>query len=123
MTTKECNNNGFHVSELPPSLAKMVDEFDDDGNGFIDNHEFASTLETLRSSRNKNKACGKIIAAMSCAILLLMGSMFGVSIAVARLAKDYTVDSTNGFMLSKGGSHEILKTGEANSNEPFDPSK
>jgi len=123
MTTKERNNTGFHVSELPPSLAKMVGEFDDDGDGFIDEHEFTAALKTLRSSRNKNKAYGKIIVAMSCAILLLIGSMFGVSIAAARLAKDSTVDATNGFMYSKGGSHEVLKTGEATSQKPFDPSK
>ena len=95
--TDNNRKSGFHASELPESLGRMVSEFDEDGDGWIDDHEFGAALQNLKSSRTKNKALCRVIIGLSTAILVLIGSVFGVSIAAAYLAKDTKVDD-NGVM-------------------------
>jgi len=107
--------NGFRASQLPTTMRasalELVRELDTDGDGFIDDHEFVAAVDALRSVRSRNARLYKIVLLLSCATVLLVGGMFGVSIAAARLAKD-TMISSDGTLQNKR-SLSIVKTKEA----------
>lgn len=108
-------NHGFRVSQLPATMradaVALVKEFDADGDGCIDKDEFADAIKALKDSRSKTSQYGKIIAALAVSGILLIASIFGVSLVAARLSKDTTV-SNFGVMLDKN-SNLPVKTSSA----------
>lgn len=82
------------------SARELVKELDTDGDGWIDNEEFAAAVEALKTTRSRNKQLYKMIILLSCVTFLLIGSMFAVSIAAAHLASDTKI-STNGSLVNK----------------------
>lgn len=109
------DNDGFRASELPasllPSARKLIEEFDEDGDGVIDTNEFIAAVNALQSSRSSNQQLRRIIIILVIFTFLLIGAMFGVSIAAARLAQDATIDS-NGVLHAKH-TGSVVSTKEA----------
>ena len=97
-TDIEQHSNELRLSQLPrsmrASLALFTKELDTDGDGAIDVQEFTAAVKSLKDTRKSNKNLTKIVIALIVASLLLIGSVFGVSIAAARLAKDTVTDSS-----------------------------
>lgn len=109
-------NNTIRLSSLPCQLREsaraLVDELDADGDGYIDSGELTAAINALATSRKKNRRLGRTIAGMTLAILLLIGAVFGSSIAAARLSKDINTDEETGIMYVKG-TGDVAKTGMA----------
>jgi len=103
------------LSELPANMRKsamhLVKQIDVDGDGAIDMNEFVAAVASLKNERSTNRNLTKAVTLLSVGTLLLIGAMFGVSIAAARLAKDTRVGA-NG-MLEDKHSGSVMKTGEA----------
>jgi len=76
--------------------------------------DLEKTAKTFVSKVDENKSMKKIITGLSIGVALLIGSIFGVSIAAAYLAKDTYVDSSSGMMMAKHGSNAgtPIKTAE-----------
>jgi len=110
-TKNDKDKDGFYASELPASLRALVKEFDEDGDGFIDNNEFIAAVNALQSSRSSNQQLRRIIIILVIFTFLLVGAMFGVSIAAARLAQDVSIDSSGVFRAKHTGS--VVSTKEA----------
>jgi len=68
--------------------------------------DLEKTAKTFVDKVDENKSQKKIIIGLSVAVALLIGSIFGVSIAAAYLAKDTYIDPSSGVMLAKQGSQE-----------------
>jgi len=113
---KETQVPRIRLSDLPdaykPSARGLVSQFDTDGDGCIDAAELANAVEALKNSRKKNNYLTKIVVGLTIASLLLIGSVFGVSVAAARLAKDTKIDDDSGFLMTKN-KNSVAKTGEA----------
>jgi hypothetical protein len=111
----EKGRNEFRISQLPNGLREsakqLVKELDTDGDGAIDAHEFAAAVTSLTKERSKNRNLVKVLVLLSVGALALIGSMFGVSIAAARLAKD-TETGALGILQDKV-TGSVVKTGEA----------
>jgi len=115
---KETQVPRIRLSDLPdaykPSARGLVSQFDTDGDGCIDAAELANAVEALKNSRKKNNYLTKIVVGLTIASLLLIGSVFGVSVAAARLAKDTKIDDDSGFLMTKNkNKNSVVKTGEA----------
>jgi len=108
-------NEGFRISQMPATLREdamaLVKEFDANGDGCVDKHEFANAVKALKESRTKTSQYAKIIAGLSVSGALLIASMFGVSLVASRLSKDTTV-SGFGVVLDKN-TNMAVNTGEA----------
>ena len=107
--------NTIRVSQMPDTITSsemdFVKKLDKDGDGAIDGKEFAKAAKSMKSDRASNQQLTKALIVLSVFTLLLIGAMFGVSIAAARLAKD-TTTGANGVLESKTDG-SLLKTGEA----------
>jgi len=101
---------GFRLSKLPPSLKldarKLVKELDADGDGAINVEEFAAAINSLHDARFTNKNLTKIIIGLLSISALLIASMFGVSSAAARMAKDTNIDD-NGTLYNKNSGKNV----------------
>mmetsp|Transcript_24361 Transcript_24361/g.57916 ORF Transcript_24361/g.57916 Transcript_24361/m.57916 type:complete len:288 (+) Transcript_24361:503-1366(+) len=106
---------GIRISDLPvsvrPSARNLLQEIDADGDGFIDESELAMALNALRASRKQNRSLTKVVGGLALSILLLVGAVFGTSIAAAHLAKDTVLDEQG--VLHARGTRSLVKTGEA----------
>jgi len=111
----EKGRNEIRISQLPNGLREsakqLVKELDTDGDGAIDAHEFAAAVTSLTKGRTQNRNLIKALVLLSFGALALIGSMFGVSIAAARLAKD-TETGALGILQDKV-TGSVVKTGEA----------
>jgi len=101
---------GFRLSKLPSSLKadarKLVKELDADGDGAISIEEFATAINSLRDARFTNKNLTKVIIGLLFISALLIASMFGVSSAAARMAKDTNIDD-NGTLYNKNSGKNV----------------
>jgi hypothetical protein len=99
------------ISELPRGLRDCVDQLnlDVNGDGELDSEEIVLAVDKLASKSRDNGGLKKIIYGLCIFAVLLVGCIFGATIAAARLAKDTEVDSASGIMYAKG-SHETMKT-------------
>jgi len=101
---------GFRLSKLPSSLKadarKLVKELDADGDGAISIEEFATAINSLRDARFTNKNLTKVIIGLLFISALLIASMFGVSSAAARMAKDTNIDD-NGTLFNKNSGKNV----------------
>jgi hypothetical protein len=106
----------IRLSDLPnaykSSARNLVGQFDTNGDGCIDAEELSLAVEALKNSRKKNNYLSKIVVGLTIASFLLIGSIFGVSVAAARLAKDTKIDDDSGFLFTKD-KNSVVKTGEA----------
>mmetsp|Transcript_18976 Transcript_18976/g.22808 ORF Transcript_18976/g.22808 Transcript_18976/m.22808 type:complete len:230 (+) Transcript_18976:221-910(+) len=106
----------IRLSDFPDayksSVRNLVGQFDVNGDGCIDAEELSLAVEALKNSRQKNNHLTKIVVGLTIASFLLIGSIFGVSVAAARLAKDTKIDDDSGFLFTKD-KHSVVKTGEA----------
>jgi hypothetical protein len=101
----------IRISSLPPDLRRSVDELnlDVNGDGALDSEEIVMAVGNLATKSKDNIGLKKIIYGLCVFSVLLVGCVFGATIAAARLAKDTQVDQSNGIMYAKG-SHETMKT-------------
>lgn len=108
-------NEGFRISQLPATMRNsalaLVKEFDADGDGKVDSNEFADAVKALKDSRDKTKSYAKVITGLSVSGILLIASIFGVSLVAARLSKDTSIGDF-GVMLDKSTKSPV-KTSEA----------
>ena len=106
---------GIRLSDLPASVRSsalnLVAELDADGDGFLDEGELATALNILQTSRNQNRSLTKIICGLLCSTLLLVGAVFGTSIAAANLSKDTNVDRHG--RLNGKSTNSVVQTSEA----------
>jgi hypothetical protein len=100
------------ISDLPLRLRNSVAELnlDVNGDGALDTEEIVMAVENLAATSRDNVGLKKIIYGLCVFALLLIGCVFGATIAAARLTNDTEVDSATGIMYAKGGSHETMKT-------------
>jgi hypothetical protein len=100
------------ISELPLGLQECVDELnlDVNGDGELDSEEIALAVGKLGSKSRDNGGLKKIIYGLCIFAVLLVGCIFGATIAAARLAKDTEVDPDSGIMYAKGGHETTMKT-------------
>jgi len=112
MTDEESakGSEGFRLSKLPSSLKtdarKLVKELDADGDGAINVEEFAAAINSLHDARFTNKNLTRIIIGLLSISALLIASMFGVSSAAARMAKDTNIDD-NGTLYNKNSGKNV----------------
>jgi len=94
------------VSQLPSVVRKQVDKLnlDKNGDGFLDNSELGLAIGSLVSTKKDNMNLKRLVQLLLIFTLLLIGCVFGASIAAARLAKDTTIDVNSGIMYAKGSS-------------------
>jgi hypothetical protein len=108
---------GFRVSSLPATLRASVEEMNLDKNGTGD-LELAHVFDNLASTTKYNKTLKKMVAGLCVFAVLLIGSVFGATLAAARLTKDTQVDNITGIMYAKQyegdhSYHTTMKTGDA----------
>lgn len=113
---EKTSTGGFRVSELTQTLQdadalRLAEEMDSDGDGFIDDRDFAAAVKALRESREETKRLKRIGRGLLSASLLLVGSTIGASVAAARASSDTAVDE--GGVLHAKGTGAVVKTQEA----------
>jgi hypothetical protein len=103
---------GIRISSLPQSLRETVAtlKLDQDGDGALDEEEVAMAVDSLASKIKHNAGLKKMVWGLAAFSFLLIGCVFGATIAAARLAKDTEVDPISGIMFTKGGNQEVLRT-------------
>jgi len=109
------------ISTLPVRMRQesVIQRLDPNNTGEFSVNE---AIQTLVETRKQNKWLTKALIGIGFCVVLLIGSIFGVSFVAANLAKNSTVDPETGFMYTKGTSHQVLKTADAASLKSFDPS-
>jgi hypothetical protein len=102
----------IRVSSLPSSLRQSIAtlNLDIDGDGALDEGDIVMAVDKLGTTTKYNADLKKLVCLLLLFSILLIVSVFGTSIAAARLAKDTEVDSLTGIMYAKGGDHATLKT-------------
>ena len=105
----------LRLSKLPEGLKesnlKLVKELDANGDGAIDMDEFVDAVHSLKKERSSNRNLSKVVSLLALATLLLIASIFGVSIAAAHYAKDTTIDDDGHFCDKNTG--DVLQTSQA----------
>lgn len=112
MKTKKASNV-IRLSSLPESFGdnKILEELDQDGDGVIDPIEFVQAVQSLQKERGSNRNLTKVVSLLSFAVLCLLVSIFGVSIAAAHYAKDTNIDD-DGILRDKHTGN-VIETNEA----------
>lgn len=99
------------MQNLDAGMKEYIKKFDIDGDGEIDVDEFISAINSLKMTRESNLLFRRIIYALLIGFLLLIGSVFGVSIVAANLSKDTSM-GINGIMIDKN-TGAVAKTTDA----------
>jgi len=109
------------ISSLPACVrdTSIIQRLDPENTGTI---SITDAMQTLLASHEKNKSMSKILMGLGFCMLLLITSIFGVSVAAAYLAKESAVDPETGYMYTRGDSHKLISTGEAATFKSFDQS-
>jgi len=109
------------ISSLPVRVrdTSIIQRLDPENTGTIG---ITDAMQTLIASHEKNKSMSKILMGLGFCMLLLITSIFGVSVAAAYLAKESAVDPETGYMYTRGDSHKLISTGEAATFKSFDQS-
>ena len=97
--------------KMPNRMSAMPEAFQEAGTAMglrteSGHFDLEKTAKTFVTQVDENKSQKKIIIGLSVAVALLIGSIFGVSIAAAYLAKDTYIDPNSGVMLAKQGSQK-----------------
>ena len=103
----------IRISMLPKHVQHMASKLDLNGDGELDQHEFAHAVDHLDNTEKENKNLHRIVAAFAILSVLLIACIFGATITAARLSKDVNVNPTNGFAYVKGSTTEVMKTEDA----------
>ena len=103
----------IRISALPKHVQRTASKLDLNGDGELDKHDIAHTMENLDLTKMKNKKLHRIVAAFAILSVLLIACIFGATITAARLSKDVNVNHTNGFAYVKGSTTEVMKTEDA----------
>jgi len=107
------NTGSIRISSLPINMRKSVEELklDVNGDGALDTEEIIMAVDNLAAKVKDNASLKKIIWILCGFGILLIGCVFGATIAAARLSKDTEVDATTGIMYAKGSEHhQTMKT-------------
>jgi len=101
----------IRVSAFPMNLQKEITKMrlDVDEDGELDASEIVAAIDNLASTNKDNMNLKKLLCGMLVFSLLLVGCVFGATIAAARLSKETTIDLSSGIVYAKG-THETMKT-------------
>eukprot|EP00548_Thalassiothrix_antarctica_P018147 CAMPEP_0194181396 /NCGR_PEP_ID=MMETSP0154-20130528/20092_1 /TAXON_ID=1049557 /ORGANISM="Thalassiothrix antarctica, Strain L6-D1" /LENGTH=220 /DNA_ID=CAMNT_0038897349 /DNA_START=35 /DNA_END=697 /DNA_ORIENTATION=+ len=115
------SSDNSKISSLPAGVrdTSVIQRLDPENTGTVDVNK---AMQTLVTSHEKNKSLSKILMGLGFCVVLLIASIFGVSVAAAYLAKESAVDPETGYMYTKGSSHKLVSTGEAALFKSFEPS-
>lgn len=112
MTQEQAKN--IRVSELPKHIQETAAKLDTNQDGELQAKEVIGAITDLHKTSKTNKNLKNTIAVFVVLTALLVASIFGVSVAAARLAKDVTIDQETGFAMVRGSStNDVMKTEEA----------
>jgi len=103
-------SKGIRLSHLPANLRASVEDFDKRSEGVIGSSELVMVIDDLANTKRDNKMLRYLVFGLGVFALLLIGCIFGASIAAARLANDTNVDPVTGIAYAKGKDHAVLKT-------------
>lgn len=110
--SEEKSKASFRISMMPGNIdPALIKELDKDNDGEIDVNEFAQALDVLRNERKTNRKLSRVVMVLVVCGLLLIASIFGVSIAAAYYAKDTKIYA-GGILLDKEND-SIVQTAEA----------
>uniref|UniRef100_A0A7S4QVI0 EF-hand domain-containing protein n=1 Tax=Ditylum brightwellii TaxID=49249 RepID=A0A7S4QVI0_9STRA len=108
------SDNEVRLSQLPQTMRKsalaLAKEIDSNGDGAISVQEFAAAIELWKKDKASNRILTRTILVLGLVLLLLVGAIFGVSIAAAQLAKD-TETSSTGVLQDKRTKSVVQTTG------------
>eukprot|EP00548_Thalassiothrix_antarctica_P019917 CAMPEP_0194193928 /NCGR_PEP_ID=MMETSP0154-20130528/75304_1 /TAXON_ID=1049557 /ORGANISM="Thalassiothrix antarctica, Strain L6-D1" /LENGTH=225 /DNA_ID=CAMNT_0038918309 /DNA_START=51 /DNA_END=729 /DNA_ORIENTATION=+ len=106
------SSDNAKISSLPARVrdTSIIQRLDPENTGTVDIND---AMQTLVASHEKNKSLSKVLMALSFCMVLLIASIFGVSVAAAYLTKESAVDPETGYLYTKGVSHKLISTGEA----------
>jgi len=102
----------IRISALPQQLHESALRMDRDGDGALNKSDIAMALHHLDNKERENRTLRTIVIGVVVVSVLLIASIFGASVAAARLSQEVTISADTGFAYVKG-THEIMKTEEA----------
>jgi len=107
--TPKKSGDTIRLSVLPSVVREQVDKLnlDKDGDGELDASELGLAFGNLADTKKDNVNLKWLVQFLLIFTLLLIGCVFGASIAAARLAKDTTIDVHSGIMYAKGSSSSM----------------
>lgn len=107
-------SHSLRLSSLPESLRASVVKMnlDKSGDGELNEEEIVNVVDTLASTTKVNKTLKLVVGGLCVFAVLLVGCVFGATIAAARLTKQTDIDPITGIMYSKDASnnHSHLTT-------------
>ena len=95
----------IRISDLPKHVQQTAMKMDLNGDGALDHHDIARTMEKLDTTERNNKTLNRIVAAFAILCVLLNLSHLRVNIAAARLSKDDVNVNANTIAYVKGSTN------------------
>ena len=95
----------IRISDLPKHVQQTAMKMDLNGDGALDHHDIARTMEKLDTTERNNKTLNRIVAAFAILCVLLNLSHLRVNIASARLSKDDVNVNANTIAYVKGSTN------------------
>jgi hypothetical protein len=110
----------FKVNRLDDSVKDLFLEYDKDGDGAFSKDEVMNIVTDLKKEFHKNETLmmsnlllKKMLIGGVIFFFLLVGSIFGLSFAVASLTRETTVDSSSGALYNKDGTKVVATDSRA----------
>lgn len=95
----------IRISDLPKHVQQTAMKMDLNGDGALDHHDIARTMEKLDTTERNNKTLNRIVAAFAILCVLLNLSHLRVNIAAARLSKNDVNVNANAIAYVKGSTN------------------
>jgi hypothetical protein len=110
----------FTMNNLDDSVKEMFMEYDKDGDGAFSKDEVMNIITDLKKEFHKNETLmmsnlllKRLLIGGVIFFFLLVGSIFGLSFAVASLTRETSIDSSSGTLFNKDGTMVVATDSRA----------